>query len=134
MPVGLLKIERDQDRIVYFVHPSLHGEIEALTEAMLYTFITTQGVVGLWPITLSERENSWLDSNHAAARRAMHVWLRVASNKNSKSYEMYEALGKLSDPEWPVLSFSDLLLLAFKDHYIGGRDHLILQKLRGEVE
>ena len=37
------------------------------------------------------------------------------------------------EPEWPELSFQDLLRIAFRDFYIESRDHPVLQQLRGEA-
>jgi hypothetical protein len=49
------------------------------------------------------------------------------------AYEIAEAQGTLSDPEWPDLSIGELLRIAFKGRLVDTIDHPILQKLRGEI-
>jgi hypothetical protein len=135
MEAGLVTLEKERTRTTYFLHPSLHLSAgKLLKRTRLYTYVTTQGAVGLWPINVSEQENSWLDSNHDAAKRAMSCWLRVESNMAAQSYEIYQARGTLSEPQWPTLSFNELLNLAFKDKYIKDPNHIIMQRIRGEVD
>jgi hypothetical protein len=135
MNAGILRVE--QDREAFLVAPALHDAISSeMTSATLYTFITSQGVVALWPISLPDingRRNSWLDSATKAAQIAQHSWIRVVSNQAASGYDCFEAVGKLAEPEWPSHTFSELLRLAFKDKFIDSSDHLILKRLRGEV-
>jgi hypothetical protein len=48
-------------------------------------------------------------------------------------YDVFEAKGELAEPEWPDLSFPQVLQLAFKSRYIEKVEHPILKALRGEV-
>ena len=48
-------------------------------------------------------------------------------------YEVYEATGELPDPEWPDLSFEDIMKVAFKDRFITGMDHPVIRRLNGEI-
>jgi hypothetical protein len=135
MNVGLLRMEPDRE--VFLVVPALHDTISVeLTSATLFTFVTSQGTLALWPITLPDvngRRNSWLESAAKAAQIAQHAWVRVVANQAAMGYDCFEAQGKLTEPEWPTLSFKDLLKLAFKEKLIDTAAHLVLRRLRGEV-
>jgi hypothetical protein len=48
------------------------------------------------------------------------------------AYSVFYA-DNLPDPDWPALSFRDLLRIAFKDQFIQTLDHPVLRQLRGEV-
>jgi hypothetical protein len=39
----------------------------------------------------------------------------------------------LPDPEWPEVSFQEILKIAFKDKIIQSIDHPVIQRLRGCV-
>ena len=67
-----------------------------------------------------------------AARLAETKWVRVASNMAAGMYDTFEATGELPDPEWPELSFGEILRLAYRDRFINSADHPVLQALRGE--
>jgi hypothetical protein len=95
-----------------------------------------QGVIALWPIRLpgeDGRHNPWHRSALEAAEMAKTRWIRVMANMSLGAYEIYEAFAPLSDPEWPDVSFQELLSVAFKDNYIEGLDHPVIKRLRGEV-
>jgi hypothetical protein len=47
--------------------------------------------------------------------------------------EVFLATGELPDPEWPEMSFTRILEVAFKGRYITDLDHPALRRLRGEV-
>jgi hypothetical protein len=49
------------------------------------------------------------------------------------AYDVFQAQGHLSEPEWPQLPFGELLRIAFRDRYISTPDHPVLRRLRGEV-
>ena len=48
-------------------------------------------------------------------------------------YRLMKAKGDLGEPEWPTLSLSELLDVAFKDRVIGSEDHPIFNKLLGRL-
>jgi hypothetical protein len=132
-----LVLELKEDREVYLVDPGLGsqlpGEITAMT---LFTAITRQGVVFLWPVRLpdpSGKRNSWPESARKAADLAMSQWIRVAANMSLGGYETFVATGDLPDPDWPTESFPDLLRIAFSDRYIQTMDHPVIKKLRGAL-
>jgi hypothetical protein len=52
---------------------------------------------------------------------------------NLGAYDIFEADGnnKIPDPQWPDLSFWDLIKIAFRDHLITSLDHPVIERLRG---
>ena len=103
---------------------------------ILFTAITRQGVLFLWPIRLpgqGGRVDSWNRSALDAALLAENRWIRMAPNMSLGAYEVFEATGNLPEPEWPEISFRDILEIAFKDHLINDFNHPVLKRLRGEL-
>jgi hypothetical protein len=121
----------------FVVAPEVRHELSnELVFVVLFTAITRQGVVFLWPIrlpALDGRHDPWNRSALEIAPVAMTRWVRVASNRNLGAYEIYEAIAALSEPEWPTESFEHILQVAFKDHYIDSVEHPAVRRLRGEI-
>jgi hypothetical protein len=64
----------------------------------------------------------------------MSKWIRVKANMSLGAYEIWEAQGKLPDPEWPDLPYKELLRIAFRDQkIINDLDHPVVKRLRGLV-
>ena len=79
---------------------------------VLYTAINRQGVIRLWPVRLPApdgRVNEWHRSAREAAILAMERWIRVKANMPLGAYDIFEASSTIPDPDWPSLSFEDLL-------------------------
>jgi hypothetical protein len=132
---NLLCVDIKDDRECYVVRPEvaaqLVGEVVAKT---IYTGITRQGVVFLWPVTIPPADrttNEWWRSAREAAELAITRWIRVKAEMNLGAYQMYEAEGQIPDPEWPELPYQELLRIAFKDRLIDRIDHPVIQRLRG---
>ncbi len=131
-----LVLEMKEDREVYLVIPELRDLIsQELVTKLLYTAITRQGNLFLWPVRMpgvDGRLDPWNQSAHAAAQHGMKKWIRVQSNRQLGCYEIYEAAGEIPEPEWPEKTMEELLRLAFKDRFVTSLDHPILQQLRGQ--
>jgi hypothetical protein len=130
-------IELKEDRELYLVMPSIAAQLPAeITTVMLFTAITRQKILFLWPVRLPAsdgRVNEWHRSAMEHAERAMQTWIRVVANMDLGAYEILEAPGNLPDPEWPAdHSFDDLLRIGFRERIIDGFDHAVLKRLRGE--
>jgi hypothetical protein len=132
-------IELKEDRETYLVEQSLWPYLTTeatFSDRALFTSITRQGVVFLWPIRLPRsdgRSDQWSQSALDAASMASGKWCRVVANMHLGAYEVFEAGGELAAPTWPDLPFSELLRLAFRQRYIDSLDHPVLRKLRGET-
>jgi hypothetical protein len=127
------KIHREN----YLVEPSLWSELLGeIQPVCLFYAVTRQGDVMLWPVKLpgtDGKSNPWNESALAAAQLAETKWVRVAANMPGGMYDVFEAAGELADPEWPDLSLTEILRLAFKDRFIQSIHHPAIKALRGEV-
>ncbi len=130
-------LELKEERENYLVSPNLWKELPSeLTPKLLCTSLNRQRVLTLWPIRMpgeDGRLDQWNASAMEAAELARNRWVRVVANMSLGAYEVYEATGDLPDPEWPDLSFHEILKIAFKGHYITDLDHPVIRRLRGEV-
>jgi hypothetical protein len=110
---------------------ALPGEFSPVT---LFTAITRQGTLFLWPVKLPApdgRQNEWHRSAAEAAERAITKWVRVTSSMSLGAYEVFEASGDLPEPVWPECSFQEILKIAFRDRIVDRVDHPLVQRLRG---
>jgi hypothetical protein len=134
VPVALVDF-RDERDAVYLACPHVAREMPGeFVMSTLYTTITRQGVVLLWPVRLplaDGRYNEWHRSAAEAAELAMTRWVRVKSNLGLGCYEMFEAAGTIPEPEWPEETFGGLLKIAFSDRLIDSLDHPVIRRLRG---
>lgn len=136
--VQALVLELHDEREMYLVDPTLSVELGVdLTLVQLFTAINRQGTSFLWPVKLTQdkarRRNEWNESALAAAELAMKRWVSVRSKFDLGAYEAFAAADNLDEPEWPELSFSELLAIAFKHRIIETPDHLVIRQLRGET-
>jgi hypothetical protein len=132
--VALLELKAERE--VYLVMPAVAAELgDEVSARMVFTAISRQGVVFLWPVRVpgpDGRIDNWSRSALDAADLAMGRWLRVVANMDLGAYEPYESSASIPDPTWPDLSLAELLKLAFADKYIDTIDHPVLARLRGE--
>ena len=126
------KVNRD----VYLVRPELWSELAGeVYPVCLFLAVNRQGDVFIWPVKLpgiDGRSNTWNDSALSAARLAESKWVRVAANMGGGMYDVFEALGELTEPDWPELTLQEILRLCFKDRFINDVDHPAIRALRGE--
>jgi hypothetical protein len=131
-------IELKEDREVYLVLPGIAqqlppGECSVVT---LYLSINRQNVLRLWPVKLpgpDGKHNNWHRSAAEGAEMAMEKWVRVTANMSLGAYEIFEATGKIPEPDWPHYSLEEILRVAFRDRIVDHHDHPLLQRLRGEL-
>ena len=127
----------EEDREFYLVTPQIAPECpDEITPVTLFTAINRQGVLFLWPVKLPGLNGSysdWSRSAMEAAEIAQRRWIRVRSNMSLGAYETFEALGQLSEPEWPDVPFGEILRVAFRNRIVDRTDHPILQRRLGLV-
>jgi hypothetical protein len=130
-------LELQEERETYLVDKYLWGQLPGeLIPKVLYTVITRQGVLMLWPIRLPRedgRHDEWNRSALEAAEMAKEQWIRIAANMSLGAYEVYQAMATIPDPEWPDTTFQEILRVAFKEQFIHSLDHPVVRRLRGET-
>jgi hypothetical protein len=135
LPVTTLVLK--DEREVYLVAPAIAPELAGETVAStLYTSMSRQGVLFLWPVRLPSpdgRPNAWHTSAAVAASHAMKRWVRVSANMGLGAYEVAEAQATFPDPAWPEHTFHELLKIAFRDRFIDCEDHPVILRLRGAI-
>jgi hypothetical protein len=129
-------IKDSEGRETYILSPSL-AKAERLKHAIVtfHTCINTDGVIFLWPVTVpgssGRSANAWHTSAVKAKDQAELKWIKLVASQNAGNYEAWPARGEIPEPDWPALSFKEILKLALKDRYITSRDHPVLQKKDG---
>ena len=125
-----------EERETYLVAPSFREEIpQELTHTRLALATNRQKVLFLWQLRLpgsSGKTDAWSMSALEAYEEAKKNWVRVSANMSLGAYDIYEALGNLSDPEWPDESIDEIVRIAFRNSFIDSYDHPVLRRLRGE--
>jgi hypothetical protein len=132
-PIIELKDEREEYIVTAALVPELAGEFVNKT---LYTAINRQGTVFFWPVRLPSpdgKDLDWWRSGRQAAELAMESWIRVKANMNLGAYDIWKAVDKIPEPEWPDVGFWELIKLAFRDHLITTIDHPVIKRLRGRA-
>jgi hypothetical protein len=126
-------IEEREGREIYLVTrrmaQALPGEFSMVT---LFTAISRQGTLFLWPVKLPNPEGRQLEWHRSAAEgaeRAMKKWVRVTASMSLGAYEIFEASGDLAEPVWPDVPFEEILKIAFRDRIVDRADHPLVQRL-----
>jgi hypothetical protein len=130
-------LEVKEEREVYLVDKNLWGQLPGeLIPKVLFTVINRQDVLTLWPIRLpgeDGRHDEWNRSALEAAEMAQKAWVKVVANMHLGAYEVYRAMADLPEPEWPNITFQEILRVAFRDRFICSMDHPVVRRLRGET-
>src|SRR5205809_1305782 len=105
----------------------LPGEFTVTT---LFTAISRQGVLFIWPVKLpgpDGKHNEWHRSAAEAAERAMEQWVKVSANMSLGAYDVFEALKDHPDPVWPEFSFEEILKIAFRKRIVDSVVYPLMQ-------
>lgn len=128
-------LELKEERMSYLVDRSIWADIPGeLVPKAIFTCLTRLGVLFLWPVRLpgeDGRQDHWSRSALTAAEMGKARWVRVAANLSLGAYEVFSASSDLQEPDWPPVSFQEILRIAFRDQYIDSIDHPVLRRLRG---
>ena len=130
-------VELKAEGETYVVAKDLWSEVSGeLIPKRLVLTMTRQNVLMLWPIRMpgeDGRIDAWNQSAMIAAERARQCWVRVTSDRHLGAYELFEAPADLPEPEWPDITFQEVLDIAFRGHQIDDINHPVLKQLRGEL-
>jgi hypothetical protein len=130
-------VEDKVNRESYLVAPSLWADLpDFINPVRLCLAVNRHGNPFLWPAKLPDpngRPMDWHTSMLEAQALAVNAWVRVQADMGAGSYAVFEATGNLPQPDWPELSFKEILQLAFKTRFIDSMNHPFLLQLFGEV-
>ena len=134
--VFILELEADDEKKTqYLVDASLCELPEfagRVKRKKLVPYITTQEVIGLWPISVDFADNSWVKSATSIILEAQDRWVSAISHKAGGQYRILPAETDHGEPEWPEMTFMQWLGMAFpRDRRIMNREHPVAKKLRG---
>ena len=139
LETAIVELKGNRGNETYLVAPNLWSSLateSTFKPKLLATAINKQGTVFLWEANLLRpdgRADEWARTGLEAVNLAINGWVRVCANMDAGCYDVLQASGQLSDPEWPDNTFRELLHVAFKDRFIDSPDHPVLRKLRGEM-
>lgn len=129
-------LEVKEDGQMFVVDPEIAEEVGSeVSPRMIVPAVTRQGVTILWPLRLpgsDGRLDDWGRSAMAAADAARTQWVRMAANRALGAYEIFTGTMP-AEPQWPDVTFDELVQVAFKDHFIEDLNHPVLKGLRGEL-
>ena len=134
MDVSLLEYGYEKD--LYVVPYELVLEAGVQTKpTRLVLAVDRHNTAFIWPLTLPDSETPlrWHTSAMEADVEAQERWIRIEANKALGAYEFRPAENQFDKPTWPDVPWNQLVGIAFKKKIIDKFDHIILQKLRGEI-
>ena len=121
---------------VYLVVPEIAAQLDDDVRLFaLAPVLTRQDKLFLWPCPIirpGETPNPWHISHNEAYNAAKSGWIRMKSNRSCGFYDIIEPKSFMPEPDWPDMSFADMLQIAFNDdHIIDRDDHPALRRLKG---
>jgi hypothetical protein len=140
-PFDILEVD---DKTKYIVTPAAVAAINKLHEAegkvmiktkrvLVHLAVNMDGVGLLWPITVTDSDNTWIESANRCAAIAKDQWIRVVSNVPAKRYDYFPANKHAGAvPKWPKETFVEMLNLAFKNKVVKSLDHPAIKQLLDE--
>jgi hypothetical protein len=133
MTAGIVTLRDARENETYLLNAAMSAALPGEYDmATLFTSITKQGVLFVWPVKLDgDRPNTWNQSARAAAELAMTRWIRVVPNMQLGCYELFAAVGNLQEPVWPTLPFQEILRISFGERLVTNLNHPLVKRLRG---
>jgi hypothetical protein len=137
LQTAVLELKEDQE--IYLVAPAFWAELGSdpiFAPRLLVTAINRQGILFIWPCRLPRadgRIDHWSQSALDAINAAQTQWVRVTANMSLGAYDVCVASGQIAEPNWPDLSFQEIIKIAFRDRMISDWSHPVLKQLRGEA-
>jgi len=135
---GPIAIYEDREnRCTYIVSPKIIQFFDGNYQpANIVTAISKSGELFLWPLKLPKkdgRDNQWFQSARDAAEIAKKNWINIKADHVMKRYKVKKAEGNIRDPEWPTISFDEIIEKVSSLYLIDSEKHLVLQRLRGLI-
>lgn len=127
---------KEENEIFLFTRDAYDLLPELQRPATLYTAVDRNGNPFLIPVPLpgpDGRRNAWHQSLELVVLKAQEKWVRCVANMSAGGYDMLVAEAALTEPEWPDMSFEEILAMAFRGKVIDGPDHPVVRKLTGSA-
>lgn len=111
---------------------------ESVIKVKFVPYVTIQGTLMLWPVSLKCDSKGELNSWHASAldiineHSATGGWIRVIANQDAGGYDVRTILLP-TKPKWPAIAMSkaEMVELAFKNRLIKDDNHPIIKAQLG---
>jgi len=136
--ICVMLFECSSDEKIYVVTVPMQPYFQGLgRKHLVYPYITSNNVLGLWPVKLandSGEPHSYPESAHDAARKARKKWIRIESDRHAGQYIPVLLKRPKDDPKWPDFDQGKWLKLGFKDQLIDRLDHPVVQDLELEYQ
>jgi len=72
------------------------------------------------------------DITHLNAQQAaLSQWIRI--EWDGKAFVAVEPQGDMGEPEWPELTFQQVLEMGLAGHLINNADHVLIRRLQGRT-
>jgi len=135
------------DREFYLLAPKITKDMRGHRHLKTVTLYTTYSRLSaktfLWPIGIvgqpgqNKRTENWYRTGHEAAEAAMDQLVNVWADLEGGGYEWQPSENKEANtkPEWPELTFNELLQIAFQRTgcFVEDFDHDVFKKLKAEL-
>lgn len=135
--MDILELKDGINNETYFINPEIVQDITTdFVLKRLYVCIDRQNNIFVWPIRLPDelgKLDEWNKSAHEGAKNAIKSWIRISANKSLGRYDIFEALGNISAPIWPNLTFEEIIEKAIIGKTVDTLDHPILKTINGEI-
>jgi hypothetical protein len=124
------------DREFFYVADYLWEDPRVMKELKLYRlyfYVHLSRALGLWPVQLPDEagnQNSWHESAMFVAEQAKDRWLRLMSGAGGYLTIVGDEID--DEPVWPVMSFQEVIRVAFRTKIVADLDHPKLKQLRGQ--
>ena len=132
-PASVLELK--EERETYVIGPRVRDCIAEVTRAVvLHVAIDRHENLYVLPVPLpghDGRRNPWHESLALVVSKAEKSWIRCVANLRARSYDAWAAESKIPDPEWPDLSLSEILKIAFRDRIVDSPDDPVISAIRG---
>lgn len=130
-------LERKEESETYLLAPDAWDILPELQRpATLCAAIDRRGNPFLIPIPLpgeDGRRNQWHDSLEAVVALSEKQWVRSVANMSIGGYDAHVAIGQLPEPEWPDMTFEQLMEIAFRGRIVESEEHPLIRQLLGEI-
>jgi hypothetical protein len=118
-------------------HPDLAAE-RAMRRTRLYRCLNRAGEIFLWPVKIAGPDGKldrWNSDAHVIAEMATREWVRMRPGESTYIKTTCPLATDMPEPDWPDMSFDDVMRLALRERVLTSIDHPVLQKLlKGAVK